>query len=601
MKLFNLSVLFAAAGLLFGSPAVKASDMPNPEAPVAFLELIEVPAQDINQYIADWNERAATAGQASGYISATLYRSLLAGARYQLVAVTQWQSYDAWAAANSGANAKPAGGLYRPAAWSSNIYAESFQGNDSGAAQSTPLQRAEKDPEIKFPELPFVFINLMEMGADDIDPFVADWRVRSKIMGQMHSAMGSTLYRSVLPDNTFPIVNVSQWQSYNGFIDANNDPVYAEKLTADLGHIPSIKLTRGFYRPVASHTHTYNADIRQGKPEKMKIITIEEHFINPSMTAATRDEIEAMAPGHAKAFVADFGARETMQIGQLFDIGAGRIADMDANGIDMQILSYNAPAAELLPSPLAVELARQANDQLAAAIAAYPGRFLGFATLPMSDPEAAAEELKRCVQELGFKGAMINGTAHGRFMDHPDFEVFFAMAAELDVPLYFHPSIVNKQVRDAYYDNADPAFAARFASAGIGWHFEVGVHVMRLIFAGVFDRHPDLQIIMGHWGELIPFYMDRIDTFFPASASPMQHDFSYYMRNNIYITPSGMFNLPQLQNAIQTLGADRIIYSVDYPYYPNKGARQFLETAPLSQTDKEKIAHGNAEKLFKLK
>lgn len=335
--------------------------------------------------------------------------------------------------------------------------------------------------------------------------------------------------------------------------------------------------------------------------QKMKIITIEEHFINAPMTAATRDEIEKTAPGHARAFVADFGSRETMRIEQLFDIGAKRIADMDANGIDMQILSYNAPAAELLPSPLAVDLAKQANDQLAAAIATYPDRFMGFATLPMSDPEAAAKELKRCVQELGFKGAMINGTAHGRFMDHPDFEPFFAMAAELDVPLYFHPSIVNRQVRDAYYDNADPAFAARFASAGIGWHFEAGVHVMRLIFAGVFDRYPNLQVIMGHWGELMPFYMDRINTFFPASASPMKHDFKYYMQNNIYITPSGMFNLPQLQNALQTMGPDRIMYSVDYPYYPNKGAREFLENAPISQTDKEKIANGNAEKLFKLK
>ncbi len=333
----------------------------------------------------------------------------------------------------------------------------------------------------------------------------------------------------------------------------------------------------------------------------MKIITIEEHFLNTEITNATRSEIEKLAPSHDKAFVADFGARQTMKPEQLFDIGAGRIADMDANGINMQILSYNAPATELLPSPLALELARKANDQLAAAIAAYPGRFLGFATLPMSDPKAAAEELRRCVTELGFKGAMINGTAHGKFMDEPGFEVFFATAAELDVPLYIHPTIVKKEVRDAYYYNADPAFAARFASAGIGWHFEVGVHVMRLIFAGTFDRYPNLQVIMGHWGELIPYYMDRINAFFPASASPMKHDFKYYMQNNMYITPSGMFNLPQLQNAMETMGADRIMYSVDYPYYPNEGARDFLENAPISQADKEKIAYGNAEKLFKIK
>ncbi len=334
---------------------------------------------------------------------------------------------------------------------------------------------------------------------------------------------------------------------------------------------------------------------------KMKIITIEEHFLNAEITAATADEIERIAPGHAQSFHADFGSRQTMKPEQLFDIGAARIADMDAHGIDMQILSYNSPATELLPSPQAVELARKANDQLAAAIKAYPDRFMGFATLPMSDPKAAAGELRRCVTELGFVGAMINGTAHGRFLDEPEFEVFFATAAELDVPLYLHPTIVKREVRDAYYDNADPAFAARFAGAGIGWHIEVGVHFMRLVFAGIFDRYPNLQVIMGHWGEMIPYFADRINTFFPATASPMKHDFKYYMQNNAYITPSGMFNLPQLQNAMDMMGPDRIIYSVDYPYYPNEGAREFLENAPISQADKEKIAHGNAERVFKIR
>lgn len=337
------------------------------------------------------------------------------------------------------------------------------------------------------------------------------------------------------------------------------------------------------------------------KKEKMKIITIEEHFINAEITAANQAEIEKMAPGHPKAFMADFSTRQTMKPGQLTDIGEGRIANMDANNIDMQILSYSGPATEVLDLPIAIELAKQANDQMAAAVKTYPGRFLAFATLPICDPKAAEEELRRCVKELGFKGAMINGTAHGRFLDEPEFEQLFATAAELDVPLYLHPSIVSKEVRDVYYDNVDPAFAARFASAGIGWHFEVGVHVMRLIFAGVFDRYPNLQIIMGHWGELIPYFMDRINAFFPATASPMEHDFKYYMQNNVYITPSGMFNLPQLRNAMEMMGSDRIMYSADYPYYPNEGAREFLENAPISQEDKEKIAHGNAEKLFKLK
>lgn len=343
-----------------------------------------------------------------------------------------------------------------------------------------------------------------------------------------------------------------------------------------------------------------NAQQNIEKPERMKIITVEEHFINEEIATAIRVEVEKIAPGHSKAFNADFGSRQTMKPEQLTDLGEGRVANMDTNGIDMQILSYGGPATELLSSPLAVELSRKANDRLAAAIADHPGRFMGFALLPMSDPMAAVTELERCVKELGFVGAMVYGTAHGRFMDEAEFDPFFAKLAQLNVPLYIHPTVVNTEVRNIYYNNADPAFAARFASAGIGWHYEVGIHVMRLIFAGVFDRYPDLQIIMGHWGELLPFYMDRLNAFFPATASPMEHDFKYYLQNNIYVTPSGMFTVPQLQYIIETMGAERILYSADYPYYPNEGARAFLENAPISREDKEKIAHGNAERLFKL-
>ena len=236
----------------------KSSDIPNTEAPVTFIGLIEIPVKDIDKYVADWNEQSKVIGQKPGFISATLYRSLLAGAKYQIINITQWQSYDAWMAANSNLNIKVTGDLYRPAAWSNNIYAGSFQtGKQPSADKGTPLQRVQKDPEIKYPENPFVFINLMEMNAEDVSPFVLDWRVRSKVMGQMPAAIGSTLYRAVLSDSHFQIVNVSQWQSYNGFVDANNDPTYAQELNSDLSHTPSIKLTRGFYRPVASYTHIY--------------------------------------------------------------------------------------------------------------------------------------------------------------------------------------------------------------------------------------------------------------------------------------------------------------------------------------------------------
>lgn len=264
MKQLVLSFILAVICLSACPQTAQASTIPHPEAPVAFIELLEIPAQDIDTFILDWQERATTIGQTPGYISATLYRSLLPGARYQVIAISQWQSHDAWAATKQNTeharpNSQRTSWFARPTAWSANTYNASFQktGELSDAPKSAPLQRAQKDPAIKSPELPFVFINLMEMDAKDIDPFVLDWQVRSKIMGQMPAAIGSTLYRSVLPANTFQIVNVSQWQSYSGFIDANNDPAYAQKLGADLSHTPSIKLIRGFYRPVAAYTHIY--------------------------------------------------------------------------------------------------------------------------------------------------------------------------------------------------------------------------------------------------------------------------------------------------------------------------------------------------------
>ena len=233
-------------------------EIPDPEAPVTLINLIEVTGKDIDKFVADWNNESKIMGQKPGFISATLYRSLLSDAKYQIINISQWQSYDAWKAENKDSGKQLTESLYRPTAWSTNTYEKSFQTEKQTVNDKRePLQRVQKDPEIKFPESPFVFINLMEMNAEDVSPFVLDWRVRSKVIGQMPSAIGSTLYRTVLSDNRFQIVNVSQWQSYNGFVEANNDPIYTQELNSDLEHTPSIKLTRGFYRPVGSYTHIY--------------------------------------------------------------------------------------------------------------------------------------------------------------------------------------------------------------------------------------------------------------------------------------------------------------------------------------------------------
>jgi predicted TIM-barrel fold metal-dependent hydrolase len=277
---------------------------------------------------------------------------------------------------------------------------------------------------------------------------------------------------------------------------------------------------------------------------------------------------------------------------------AMRLASMDAHGIDMQV--FSAPGTEFVEVDEAVALSRDANDLLAEAINAHPNRFAGFAGLPMSSPDIAAEELDRAVNQLGFKGAMIFGRNNDLFLDNPIFNPVLEKAATLNVPLYLHPTIPSKAIQNAYYGGFDLNVNARFATAGWGWHMETGIHLLRMILGGVFDRCPNLQIILGHWGEMIPFYLERINYVMTPVATNLQRPVAEYFLNNVHITPSGMFSVPSLLHAIQMVGVDRIMYSVDYPWVGNEGARDFLENAPITQADKEKIAHRNVEKLLNL-
>jgi predicted TIM-barrel fold metal-dependent hydrolase len=185
-------------------------------------------------------------------------------------------------------------------------------------------------------------------------------------------------------------------------------------------------------------------------------------------------------------------------------------------------------------------------------------------------------------------------------MDDPMFNSILEAASSLDVPLYLHPSIPSKVIQDEYYGGLDPLVSARFATGGWGWHNEAGIQVLRMILAGVFDKYPNLQIILGHWGEMVPFYLSRTDSVLTPVAKNLKRSVSDYFLNNVYVTPSGMFDQSQLMHTHQVMGADRIMYSVDYPFSDNKGARAFLENAAISHADKEKIAHGNAERLLKL-
>ncbi len=325
----------------------------------------------------------------------------------------------------------------------------------------------------------------------------------------------------------------------------------------------------------------------------MKIITLEEHF----QTAAINKAMAKLPPEHRMAV--DMGPVSLLEA-QLEDLGADRLQWMDAVGIDVQVLSYASPGVQIFPAAEAVPLAKDANDQLAAAVHAHPDRFAGFATLPTPDPEAAAAELERAVNILGFKGAMINGRTNDRFLDDPSFRPLLEAAVALDVPLYLHPTIPAKAVQDAYYTGFDPAVSGRFATAGWGWHMETGIHALRMILGGVFDRYPSLQLILGHWGEMIPFYLARFDGMLNPATKQLQRPVADYFLQQMHVTPSGMFTRPPFMLTLQILGADRILYAVDYPYIQDDQARAFLENAPISPDDKAKIAHGNAETLLKL-
>ncbi|MDR1045195.1 MAG: amidohydrolase family protein [Candidatus Adiutrix sp.] len=328
----------------------------------------------------------------------------------------------------------------------------------------------------------------------------------------------------------------------------------------------------------------------------MKLIMLEEHATDPAITEATKHMLHEAAP-----YILDFDPTRHENAQILENLDQNRIADMDANGIDIQVISLsNYP--QLLSSEEAVPLCRAANERLAAAVKKYPDRFAAFASLPLSNPAAAAAELERTVTAHGFKGALILGRpgVGPVFLDDPRYMPVLAKAGELQVPLYLHPGFPQRDVQNIYYAGLNPVVTVPISTYGWGWHNEAGIQVLRLILSGAFDTIPGLTVIAGHWGEMVPFFLDRLDAALPKDVTGLKRTIIETFRDQIYVTPSGMFTMPHFMFIMDVLGADRILYSVDYPYHPNGGARGFLETAPISQTDREKIAHRNAERLLRL-
>lgn len=288
---------------------------------------------------------------------------------------------------------------------------------------------------------------------------------------------------------------------------------------------------------------------------------------------------------------------------RLVDFRARRLAGMDANGIEFAILGLNSPGLQAILDPKeAVEVARRANDILAEEVAHHPKRFAGFAGLPMQDPEAAARELTRCVEELGFKGAMVNcftqrGVADSAiYYDLPEFRPFFAAVAALDVPFYLHPRLTLPSRTKAYEGH-------RWLY-GPAWDFgsETATQALRLIGSGLFDEFPKLQVVLGHLGERIPFDMWRIDNLnrnLPVKPAAKK-TVSAYMRENFHLTTSGQFNDVPFHCALEAVGAARIMFSVDYPYEAMEPAAAWFDNTQMSEADRLRIGRTNAIALFKL-
>lgn len=313
------------------------------------------------------------------------------------------------------------------------------------------------------------------------------------------------------------------------------------------------------------------------------VIAVEEHYWDAELAS-------------------QFSGQEASRAGpmerRLRDFGGDRIADMDAAGIDIAVLSHGAPSGQKLPADIAVALVARVNDRLAAAVAANPTRFAAFAALPTANPAAAADELERCVA-MGFKGAMLHGLSNGEFLDLKQFWPIYARAEQLGVPIYLHPALPHPAVTDAYYRDYMGDFPM-LARPAWGYTVEAATQAIRLVLSGVFERHPKLKVILGHLGESLPFQLWRIDQAL-ARAGQRPLSFREIFTNNFWVTTSGFFSTPALLCCTMELGVDRILFAVDWPFVADSAPGvAWMHGVPLPGADKAKILGGNAKGLLRL-
>lgn len=317
----------------------------------------------------------------------------------------------------------------------------------------------------------------------------------------------------------------------------------------------------------------------------MKTLALEEHFVTKAFLKATGAD-KAGAPEPVLALR-----------GKLLDLGAGRIAAMDEGGVSMQVLSLAALGVAKLRAEDEIAVMRDVHDEAAAAVNANPERFAAFATPGLKNPVEAVKELERCVRKLGFKGLLVNGTTDGKFLDDPQLFPVLEAAAALGVPLYLHPAEPPEAVREAYYGGLAGEAGHLLSIAGWGWHAENGLHLLRLIVAGVLERLPSLQVIVGHMGEGVPYALARTNQVL-AGVMKGKRSVMETMKQQVWVTTSGYFTQPPFACCRQVVGLDRMMYSVDYPFSPNTKGKDFLAGLPLEAVEMEALVWGNAARVL---
>jgi 2,3-dihydroxybenzoate decarboxylase len=317
-----------------------------------------------------------------------------------------------------------------------------------------------------------------------------------------------------------------------------------------------------------------------GSPKK---IALEEHYLPPDYLDYWAPSVAGLPPK----------AIENIQR-RLLDFGEERLKSMDDTGIEIAVLSLAGPGVQCEPdTAVATRRAAESNDYLAKRMTEHPNRYRGFAHLAMQDPKGAADELERCVKDLGFCGALINGQTHGHYLDEDMYSVFWERAAALNAPIYLHPAdpFRTYHALEGQLQLRRPAWE---------WTVETGTHALRMIFNGTFERHPGATLVLGHMGETIPYQLWRFDSraAFNASPTSRKEPPSFYARRNLKVTISGMCDLPPLECALSALGESSVMYAADYPFEEPEAASEFMDNAEIAESTREAVCWSNAAKVF---